>query len=720
MWPRPNSDSCHPDDQSLLAYLDGELPSSRTPRVAEHISACWRCRTRLSEMESAIEEFTSAFTAPTFPTGMRREENRRRLFDQAERIARQWPVETPGFPYTSLRSTALATALAAAVFLLAVALHYLPLRRPTPAPSVTEVVRRLREREVSFSRSPFHQKLRVRLEQLAPSREAAEGELELWSDPHSQRSLARWRDAAGATRRVPRDARADNAPEQTSESLQSAPTLSAAASRSSVVAEFTEHLVRVDNLREFEQAFFSWLKQQPARPLLFSSALLVSDDKNTRPRVELSKTSGPHPKLSLSATRSWGTTSAELIIEVDPATYRVNRQEIVVRKPLKTFRLVLVSENIERVKEPLRTPWMEDPSPSESLRRSRRAAPDPPPLTGEAQGETLQWPESDPSSPELRAMEISLYYELHALNACTRDAIKVAVSEEGALEVSGVVAGQLRRNALLAAMKAEQLPDWVHLNLKTHAEYLQLHPQTPNTRVGEVHVDAEAGAKGAARSILLSRIESYLTENPRLFPAGEGRRTDLQARTAAFRDTVIASSSRVLANSWAVRRLVEQFFPSADGMDAVSSRRLEAMLADHLREMRSELERVNNLLEKPLAGLHHEPPGEAAPTPNTASLQELGLPMPLEELRRHPWALASWQIFTDVSHLHRLLGTVLITSHQSGAEASNEAGSSAARESKLRRLAALLSRLEQDTQTARRQIQNGLLRPREPSTVSAR
>jgi anti-sigma factor RsiW len=50
-------ENSHPTDQELLLAADGEL-SARSARVVRtHLSACWHCRARMSELEAAIVDF---------------------------------------------------------------------------------------------------------------------------------------------------------------------------------------------------------------------------------------------------------------------------------------------------------------------------------------------------------------------------------------------------------------------------------------------------------------------------------------------------------------------------------------------------------------------------------------------------------------------------------------------------------------------------------------
>ena len=53
MW---QSDS-HLSDSHLLRKLDGELSAAEERQAEAHLEACWTCRARLHEIESAVEEF---------------------------------------------------------------------------------------------------------------------------------------------------------------------------------------------------------------------------------------------------------------------------------------------------------------------------------------------------------------------------------------------------------------------------------------------------------------------------------------------------------------------------------------------------------------------------------------------------------------------------------------------------------------------------------------
>jgi hypothetical protein len=50
----------HVSRQEMLLAADGELPSRRATQVRAHLAACWDCRARMAEIESAIATFARA------------------------------------------------------------------------------------------------------------------------------------------------------------------------------------------------------------------------------------------------------------------------------------------------------------------------------------------------------------------------------------------------------------------------------------------------------------------------------------------------------------------------------------------------------------------------------------------------------------------------------------------------------------------------------------
>lgn len=54
-------DQAHVSDEDLLRAADGEASESDLARIDAHLSACWTCRARRSEIDQAIGDFVSAY-----------------------------------------------------------------------------------------------------------------------------------------------------------------------------------------------------------------------------------------------------------------------------------------------------------------------------------------------------------------------------------------------------------------------------------------------------------------------------------------------------------------------------------------------------------------------------------------------------------------------------------------------------------------------------------
>jgi hypothetical protein len=54
------NEDVHLSDQELLLAADGELPTRRAAQVHAHLAACWGCRARMAEVETAIADFARA------------------------------------------------------------------------------------------------------------------------------------------------------------------------------------------------------------------------------------------------------------------------------------------------------------------------------------------------------------------------------------------------------------------------------------------------------------------------------------------------------------------------------------------------------------------------------------------------------------------------------------------------------------------------------------
>ena len=52
---RTNRSREHLADETLVAFLDGEMSKSQIRAIQNHLNLCWKCRSALTELETAAE-----------------------------------------------------------------------------------------------------------------------------------------------------------------------------------------------------------------------------------------------------------------------------------------------------------------------------------------------------------------------------------------------------------------------------------------------------------------------------------------------------------------------------------------------------------------------------------------------------------------------------------------------------------------------------------------
>ena len=55
----------HPNEETLLAYVDGELSNARVRAVRNHLTSCWTCRSVLADLESQAEAISRLLSDQT-------------------------------------------------------------------------------------------------------------------------------------------------------------------------------------------------------------------------------------------------------------------------------------------------------------------------------------------------------------------------------------------------------------------------------------------------------------------------------------------------------------------------------------------------------------------------------------------------------------------------------------------------------------------------------
>lgn len=57
-----NQSNVHPEDTTLLAYLDAELLKAAMRSTAQHLQTCWKCRAALADLELQAQTASKLLT----------------------------------------------------------------------------------------------------------------------------------------------------------------------------------------------------------------------------------------------------------------------------------------------------------------------------------------------------------------------------------------------------------------------------------------------------------------------------------------------------------------------------------------------------------------------------------------------------------------------------------------------------------------------------------
>jgi anti-sigma factor RsiW len=184
----------HCSDETLISHLDGELPFyARTP-VRRHLERCWRCRLRLSEVESQVLSVTRAMERDIFPGPERAAEARLSFLRQADRIADEvFCRQAAKRRFVPGRALVWA---AAAVVLLAIVSVWTGTRRDTRPVALTTMNRVEAAGRCGRCASPSTSNSAGRRADATAGR-SAERRLEVWSDPAQGRFATAFRDGRG-------------------------------------------------------------------------------------------------------------------------------------------------------------------------------------------------------------------------------------------------------------------------------------------------------------------------------------------------------------------------------------------------------------------------------------------------------------------------------------------------------------------------------------------
>jgi hypothetical protein len=452
MW---NLTRRHPDDESLIAHLDGELRGKAENRLATHVRSCWQCRTRLSQMEEGIGELTRARQAAVFPGKQRIEASRQAFLERFEVLASQMAAEEGGGGASRRRPQRWTWATAAAAALVGgVALWVRPV-----APGAPAVLRATQACETALFQSawPVHQVFRVEATGTGGRRDVSR--LEVWSDAHARRFTSRWDDAAGVVR--------------------------CAMWRGTDAAAAPVYLVDLpqESLEQFQDSFLRWLKATRWQPVSLSGEFAHFAGEQGA-RLVVRRAGG---RLVLEVRRG----AAAAILEVDEASHRPLSLTLRQERAGRILAVRMTGELMEAVNPSLVPEAAFRPDAGAPRVGSAPAAPPrplaPPPL---------------PAAAALDTAEVRALYALHEARSCLGEPLEL-VREAAGIQVRGQVGTRQRRQQLRDALAGIPL---VSVRVQSPDEPSQVRGRRAVTGAVEIRVE---------KSAISDRLQQFLSrEDP--------------------------------------------------------------------------------------------------------------------------------------------------------------------------------------------------------------
>lgn len=597
----------HCSDEQLLAFLDGELTPEMTSLVGEHLSRCWECRGRSSDIEIRAQQLVRLVGDSSFLGADRVQAAKQRFLAAAADLPLSSRTSGGVLPFRPLlsggsraMSFAVAAALVASLFLV---WSPRPQTKPDPARSVAAAVRV----EADSLRAPMHQDLQVQLREYSPKQTERNSRLEIWSDLPAKRFAAKWSAGSGplqfavwqpdARRRFRYDQRLKQAVTVTDgTALVEQPVMAAIRAAS--------------DFSNAEKRFETWLATRSWQPVsmakdfsLFVSTegvLLRSETKRIQQRTF----------TIMTATSMRGDSRVTMTLELDPETYVARAQEIRFASPRQDVALRFIALSNERL--------------ALSPASARVFQPDVP-LIAKALAPAAPKQAVLPSLSELINLQANAEYQLHRIRACVDDSISVVQQTGSGVRISGVVDNAGRKEQILRALERVPDPRWMTVDIKTLDEAAAASkpslPVTPEQALPSANTPVRVAVESLPLdNLLLAYFETHALPASLPLPASragaEGKLPEsAKVRAAAYASAIVSLSQTSYRESWAIRRLAEKF-AAPEMLSDAGTQLLQTMLRDHSQDLMATLQTLDNAL-RPLFGngpsAHAAPEAVAAP-----------------------------------------------------------------------------------------------------------
>jgi hypothetical protein len=562
MW---NLTRRHPDDEALVAHLDGELAGRAGRKLEEHLRSCWHCRSRLAGFEEQIRALALARASRAFPGEVHRRASFERFQDRFHALISEAALDVPDTTATPVATPprwplrAIWSVAAALPLLLATLWFQQPVAPPPNPPAELAAVRQV-ELALLDAPQPLHQVLRVEMAANLPAARAMVSRLEVWSDRSSQRYSSRWENEAGEVRC------ALWRPASGQEHSYFRETRQNASYQTLFLAGLEE-----TTLEDFERGFLRWIDSNRWRPVSLSAEMAHLESLDGVSLQMRRTVVNGRPTIELTARRSAPRGATQAVLLVDAATHRPH--SLTLRYGSHSLRLV--NDLMETISPALLPAMAFQPAVPQRFIPTRG--------TGVARLPALR---------DLDSSEVQALYALHQAGACLGEPVQVSRQPSGRIVVSGQVSTLGRRRALERELAS--IP------------YLAVELRSPEESAGDP-------ARPVAHSLEIRAGGSAMADR-----LG-------QVRASEVSDRAVTSAQAAMLEAWALRRLAEWAEPEKMERLSPEARRLVGLMGrTHAETLRREIQEQHAVLRPILGG---SDPGSAVLLPpdwQTTSLRVFG------------------------------------------------------------------------------------------------
>ncbi len=523
----------HPPREMLLLFVDGELPTKETAQLETHLEACWPCRVKTKKIQEAIAdiiEFDEQVLTPRLnpPQGWRNFDRqlrqlaaqsghqslRSRLFG---RLNRFFPVshffETP-HPWFKPMARGLAAALAL-ILVVALVIRF----RHEPTVSASELLQNATEAQAARIRSNaepvIHQRLRVLRRGQASASEAS-ATLEIWNDTKNARVR-----------------------EFTIDENQTVSLRDKAASQlppSSPVIDELAQLLAANHM-------------DPQRPLSAASYQLWHNTlQRQQDEVTRSKLPGGIDALTLRTIPASPVNVgqiAEAVFIVRAKDWEPSELRLNVRAETGN-RIYELAEDLSEVLNLAQVDPKIFTNETVALSPTPKASPQTSPVASPL---AKLNPSNVPlvTQPVASAdLEVEALQLLNQVGADLGEQISVKRTQEGTLQVSGIVETEQRKTEILNALAPIKNNPAVRVEIQTVAEAVAKQTNTPNP-------------SPSTRAVQIAGNTMAAEPELRAYFGREGGDTDAAIRR--FAAHMVSLSNQGMDHLWAIKRLLNQFSP---------------------------------------------------------------------------------------------------------------------------------------------------------------